>query len=118
MGWAAPIQLTICLVLLLVNLGPSALAGFALLIMATPIQTLVMKRLMGLRKKSMVFTDKRAKLLQELLGNMRIIKLFSWEVRQFSSEGSSCISPVCVYVSPLFSRKSRTLEAGKLRELT
>lgn len=117
MGWAAPIQMTICLVLLLVNLGPSALAGFALLIMATPIQTLVMKRLMGLRKKSMVFTDKRAKLLQELLGNMRIIKLFSWEVRQFSSEWS-CISPVYVYASPLFSRKSRKLEARKLREPT
>lgn len=81
MGWTAPLQMAICLALLLINLGPSALAGFALFILVTPIQTLVMKKLISIRKKSMVFTDRRAKLLQELLGNMRIIKLFSWEVR-------------------------------------
>ncbi|KAF8579018.1 ABC transporter [Ramaria rubella] len=79
MGWASPIQMIICLILLLLNLGPSALAGFAFFILATPLQTLVMKSLIATRKKCMVFTDKRAKLLQELLGNMRIIKLFSWE---------------------------------------
>ncbi|GJJ09853.1 hypothetical protein Clacol_004077 [Clathrus columnatus] len=79
MFWAAPIQMCICLALLLVNLGPSALAGFALFLIGSPIQTKVMKRLFAIRKKSMVFTDKRAKLLQELFGNMRIIKLFAWE---------------------------------------
>ncbi|KAF8420936.1 hypothetical protein L210DRAFT_3510337 [Boletus edulis BED1] len=31
-SWTAPIQPTFCLVLLLINLGPSALAGFALLV--------------------------------------------------------------------------------------
>ncbi|KAF8519129.1 ABC transporter [Hysterangium stoloniferum] len=79
MFWAAPIQLIICLALLLVNLGPSALAGFAIFFIGTPLQTRVMRNLFAIRKKSMVFTDKRAKLLQELLGNMRIIKLFAWE---------------------------------------
>lgn len=29
----------------------------------------------------MVWTDKRIKLLTELLGNMRLIKVFAWEVR-------------------------------------
>lgn len=72
--------MSICLALLLVNLGPSALAGFALFILGSPIQTKVMKKLFAIRKKSMVFTDKRAKLLQELFGNMKIIKLFAWEV--------------------------------------
>jgi ABC-type multidrug transport system fused ATPase/permease subunit len=80
MSWSAPIQLTICLILLLINLGPSALAGFALLAVATPIQTYGVKRLFSLRMKSMVWTDKRSKLLQELLSGMRVIKLFSWEV--------------------------------------
>ena len=45
-----------------------------------PIQTMVMKRLMGLRKKNMVWTDKRAKSLQELLSGMKIIKYFAWEI--------------------------------------
>lgn len=80
MSWSAPIQMVICLVLLLVNLGPSALAGYAFFVLCTPIQTRVMRRLMGLRQKSMFWTDKRAKLLQELLGGMKIIKYFAWEI--------------------------------------
>ncbi|TDL28197.1 ABC transporter [Rickenella mellea] len=80
MAWSAPIQLVICLILLLINLGPSALAGFAFFVFVTPVQTLVMKRLFALRQKSMVWTDKRAKLLQELLGGMKVIKFFAWEV--------------------------------------
>ncbi|KAG2341335.1 ABC transporter [Suillus weaverae] len=80
MSWTALIQLTICLVLLLINLGPSALAGFALLIVATPVQTYAIKRLFSLRMKSMAWTDKRSKILQEVLSGMRVIKFFSWEV--------------------------------------
>ncbi|THV02862.1 ABC transporter [Dendrothele bispora CBS 962.96] len=80
MFWAAPIQMAICLVLLLINLGPSALAGFAFFVLATPVQTWVMKKMFSYRQKSMVWTDKRAKLLQELLNGMRIIKFFAWEI--------------------------------------
>ncbi|KAG6850713.1 hypothetical protein H0H93_009871 [Arthromyces matolae] len=78
-AWTAPIQMIVCLIILLVNLGPSALAGFGFFILATPIQTMVMKRLFNLRRNSMMWTDKRAKLLQELLGGMKIIKYFAWE---------------------------------------
>ncbi|KAI0768063.1 P-loop containing nucleoside triphosphate hydrolase protein [Trametes elegans] len=76
----APVQMIICLIILLVNLGPSALAGYAFFILATPIQTMTMKHFIKLRGKSMLWTDKRAKLLQELLGGMKIIKYFAWEV--------------------------------------
>ncbi|CAE6453958.1 unnamed protein product, partial [Rhizoctonia solani] len=79
MAWTAPIQMIICLIILLVNLGWSALTGFAFFVLMTPVQTIVMKRLFTMRKKSMVWTDKRAKLLQELLGSMRILKFFAWE---------------------------------------
>ncbi|KAI0822453.1 P-loop containing nucleoside triphosphate hydrolase protein [Trametes gibbosa] len=74
-----PVQMIICLVILIINLGPSALAGYAFFILATPIQTMVMKRFIQIRAKSMIWTDKRAKLLQELLGGMKIIKYFAWE---------------------------------------
>lgn len=79
MAWSAPVQMAVCLVLLLINLGPSALAGFAFFVLCTPVQTRVVKRLMGLRQKAMHWTDRRAKLLQELLGGMKIIKYFAWE---------------------------------------
>ncbi|TRM64251.1 P-loop containing nucleoside triphosphate hydrolase protein [Schizophyllum amplum] len=80
MSWSAPIQLGICLALLIINLGPSALAGFALFFICSPAQTFTMKLLFKLRKKSMLWTDKRAKLLQELLGGIKVIKVFNWEV--------------------------------------
>lgn len=79
-SWTAPIQLIICLILLLTNLGVSSLAGFAFFIFVFPLQSYAMKKLIGMRKRSMVWTDKRAKLLQELLPNMRVLKYFAWEV--------------------------------------
>ncbi|KAJ7499774.1 ABC transporter [Mycena latifolia] len=79
MSWTSPIMMLICLILLLINLGPSALCGFAFFLLATPAQTIVMKRLIMFRHKSMMWTDKRTKLLQELLGGMKIIKLFNWQ---------------------------------------
>ncbi|KAH9068492.1 ABC transporter [Lactarius deliciosus] len=79
MSWTAPIQLGICLGLLVSNLGPSALAGFSVFIILTPIQGKIMKSLFRIRRKTMEWTDKRAKLLQELLGGMKLIKFFAWE---------------------------------------
>ena len=78
-GWTAPIQLIICLIILLVNLGPSALAGFAIFVVVVPIQAKFMQLLIRFRWRTMVFTDKRAKLLQELLSSIKIIKFFAWE---------------------------------------
>jgi ABC transporter transmembrane region len=78
--WTAPIQLVICLILLLLNLGPSSLAGFTFFVLATPIQAWVIKRLFVFRRNSMLWTDKRVKLLQELLGGIKVIKYFAWEV--------------------------------------
>ena len=79
MGWTAPVQLIICLIILLVNLGPSALAGFAIFIVMMPIQTGCISLMFRSRQKVTSFTDKRTKLLQELLSSIKIIKFFAWE---------------------------------------
>lgn len=80
MAWTSPIQMIICLVLLWINLGPSALAGFAVFIASVPLQTVVMKKLFALRRGAMAWTDRRAKVLNEVLGGMRVIKFFAWEI--------------------------------------
>jgi ABC-type multidrug transport system fused ATPase/permease subunit len=80
MAWTAPIQMIICLILLIINIGPSALAGFALFIILTPLQGILISKLFKLRRVSMTWTDKRAKLLQELLTGIKVIKFFAWEV--------------------------------------
>jgi ABC-type multidrug transport system fused ATPase/permease subunit len=79
MFWTAPIQFVICLALLISDLGPSALAGFSVFFLLIPLQSKIMKTLFSIRRKTMVWTDKRAKLLQELLGGMKLIKFFAWE---------------------------------------
>ncbi|KAL1410098.1 hypothetical protein Q8F55_004101 [Vanrija albida] len=78
--WTAPIQLIVTLILLIVQIGPSAIVGFALFIILTPLQTYVMGLSLAVRKKSMVFTDGRSKLLQEILSSMQIIKVFTYEL--------------------------------------
>lgn len=78
--FTTPIQLGICLALLIVQIGPSALAGFALLVLSFPVQGVIMKYMFGARAASMVFTDQRSKLINELLGGMRIVKSFGYEI--------------------------------------
>lgn len=114
--WSAILQLIICLILLVVELGPSALAGFSFFIFASPMQTLVMRRLFILRQRAMVWTDKRAKLLQELLGGMRVIKVFGWEVSTLSS---ATVSGLIVFQMPFIERISeyRKAEMKHIRSL-
>ncbi|KZT73648.1 ABC protein [Daedalea quercina L-15889] len=77
--WTAPIQVTICLIILLVQLGPSALAGFSLFLLIMPIQERVMSLQFSIGKKTLKWTDKRSKLILEVLGAMRVVKYFSHE---------------------------------------
>lgn len=80
MAWTAPVQLVVVIIILCIQLGATALTGIAFLFVMTPLQGLAMKRLLSLRRKTMVWTDKRVKLIQELLGGMRVIKFFAWEI--------------------------------------
>ncbi|KAJ1310438.1 hypothetical protein OPQ81_007171 [Rhizoctonia solani] len=80
MVWTAPLQMVICLILLCINLGWSALPGLAFFVILSPLQGKVTQRLFLLRKRNMVWTEKRIKALHEILGAMRIIKLFAWEL--------------------------------------
>lgn len=77
--WTAPVQFIVIMIILLVQIGYSALPGIGFLLIMTPAQALIMKQLFAIRKKAMIWTDKRAKLLQEVLGGIRIVKFMSWE---------------------------------------
>ncbi|KAJ7708108.1 P-loop containing nucleoside triphosphate hydrolase protein [Mycena rosella] len=78
-AWTAPIQVTVCLIILLVELGPAALAGFALFLLVIPIQERMMARQFALRRGSMRWTDARARAVLEVLGAMRVVKYFCYE---------------------------------------
>ena len=77
--YLAPVQFVVIAIILIVQLGYSSLPGIGFLLVALPVQTSIMKFLLKTRRKVMVWTDKRAKLLQEILGGMRIVKFMAWE---------------------------------------
>jgi hypothetical protein len=70
---AAPVQIIICTILLCLQIGPSALTGIAFFAVIIPVQAWTMQALLRVRLKSMAYTDSRSKILQELLGAMRIV---------------------------------------------
>ncbi|PMD34604.1 ABC multidrug transporter-like protein [Hyaloscypha variabilis F] len=79
MIWTAPIACIITLILLLVNLSYSALAGFGLLVVGLPVLTKAVKVLFARRKVINKITDQRVSLTQEILQAVRFVKFFGWE---------------------------------------
>lgn len=77
--WTAPLACIITLVLLLVNLTYSALAGFGLLVVGLPLLTKAVKILFARRKEINKVTDQRVSLTQEILQAVRFVKYFGWE---------------------------------------
>ncbi|CAD0110783.1 unnamed protein product [Aureobasidium uvarum] len=79
MIWASPISIVLTLVLLLINITYSALAGFALLVVAMPLLGRSIKSLFVRRKAINKVTDQRVGLTQEILAGVRFVKYFGWE---------------------------------------
>ena len=79
MVWTSPVAITITLVVLLINLTYSALAGFALLVIGIPALTKAIKLLFSRRRAINKITDQRVSLTQEILQAVRFVKYFGWE---------------------------------------
>lgn len=79
MIWTSPVQVIITLVLLLINLGPSALSGFGLICIMMPLLGKAIGSLMRRRKDINKITDQRVGLTQEILSAVRFVKYFGWE---------------------------------------
>ena len=79
MIWTAPLTCIITLVVLLINLTYSALAGFALLVIGVPVLTRAVRSLFRRRTTINKITDRRVGLTQEILSSVRFVKFFGWE---------------------------------------
>lgn len=77
--WTSPIAIVITLILLLINLSYSALAGFGLLVVGAPFLTSAIKKLFVRRQAINKVTDLRVSLTQEILQAVRFVKYFGWE---------------------------------------
>ena len=79
MIWSSPLAAIITLIVLLINLTYSALAGFGLLVIGVPLLTRAIKSLLKRRRAISKITDQRVSLTQEVLQSVRFVKFFGWE---------------------------------------
>nr|XP_038041973.1 multidrug resistance-associated protein 1 isoform X4 [Anas platyrhynchos] len=77
--WSAPFQIIMAVVFLWKELGSSALAGVAVLLLVIPINALIAAKVKSLKKNQMRYSDQRVKLLSEMLHGIKILKLYAWE---------------------------------------
>ncbi|CAI4506285.1 AIE_G0022720.mRNA.1.CDS.1 [Saccharomyces cerevisiae] len=74
-----PAILTICIVLLIVNLGPIALVGIGIFFGGFFISLFAFKLILGFRIAANIFTDARVTMMREVLNNIKMIKYYTWE---------------------------------------
>ncbi|KZT66167.1 hypothetical protein DAEQUDRAFT_813713 [Daedalea quercina L-15889] len=77
--YGAPFEIVIAATFLYQLLGWSAFAGFVVLIVGWPLNSLVSKRAVRIHKGVSNARDKRMGVLNELIGAMKFIKFFAWE---------------------------------------
>lgn len=77
--YGAPFEIVIAATFLYQLLGLSAFAGFIVLIVGWPLNSIVSKRAVRIHKGVSSARDKRMGVLNELIGAMKFIKFFAWE---------------------------------------
>ncbi|SCU86403.1 LAFA_0E00540g1_1 [Lachancea sp. 'fantastica'] len=73
------VAVTICIILLIINLGAIALVGVGVFFAAGFVSTMAFKSLIKVRKATNIFTDARVTLMREILNSMKMIKFYAWE---------------------------------------
>uniref|UniRef100_A0A1B6EGY9 ABC-type glutathione-S-conjugate transporter n=1 Tax=Clastoptera arizonana TaxID=38151 RepID=A0A1B6EGY9_9HEMI len=79
MIWSAPLQIALALFFLWQTLGPSVLAGLAVMIVLIPVNGVIASKAKGLQIRQMKNKDERVKLMNEILSGIKVLKLYAWE---------------------------------------
>ncbi|XP_063974574.1 multidrug resistance-associated protein 1 isoform X3 [Diachasmimorpha longicaudata] len=79
MIWSAPLQIALALYFLWGILGPSVLAGLAVMIILIPVNALIASKVKTLQIRQMKNKDERVKLMNEVLNGIKVLKLYAWE---------------------------------------
>uniref|UniRef100_A0A0K8S5R1 ABC transmembrane type-1 domain-containing protein n=1 Tax=Lygus hesperus TaxID=30085 RepID=A0A0K8S5R1_LYGHE len=79
MLWSAPLQISLALYFLWQILGPSVLAGLAVMIIIIPVNGFIANKMKTLQIKQMKNKDERIKIMSEILSGIKVLKLYAWE---------------------------------------
>ena len=75
MIWSAPLQIGLALYFLWQILGPSVLAGLAVMIILIPVNGVIANMIKTLQIKQMKNKDERVKLMNEVLSGIKVSKI-------------------------------------------
>ncbi|XP_047562923.1 ATP-binding cassette sub-family C member 3 isoform X2 [Lutra lutra] len=76
---SVPLQIILAMYFLWQNLGPSILAGVALMVLLIPLNGAVAMKMRAFQAEQMKFKDSRIKLMSEILAGIKVLKLYAWE---------------------------------------
>uniref|UniRef100_A0A8C9W4M8 ATP-binding cassette, sub-family C (CFTR/MRP), member 3 n=1 Tax=Scleropages formosus TaxID=113540 RepID=A0A8C9W4M8_SCLFO len=79
MLWSAPLQIILALYFLWQNLGPSVLAGVAVMVLLIPLNAAIVMKTRAFQVEQMQYKDSRIKLMNEILNGIKVLKLYAWE---------------------------------------
>ncbi|NXJ88320.1 MRP3 protein, partial [Corythaixoides concolor] len=77
--WSAPLQIVLALYFLWQSLGPSVLAGVAVMVLLIPFNSAIAMKTRAFQVEQMRYKDSRIKLMNEILGGIKVLKLYAWE---------------------------------------
>ncbi|XP_077415304.1 multidrug resistance-associated protein 1 isoform X2 [Vanacampus margaritifer] len=80
MIWSAPLQVILALYFLWQNLGPSVLAGVAVMLLMVPVNAFIAMKTKTYQVAQMKSKDNRIKLMNEMLNGIKVLKLYAWEL--------------------------------------
>lgn len=91
MIWSAPLQIALALFFLWGILGPSVLAGLAVMIVLIPVNGLIANRVKTLQIRQMKYKDERVKLMNEVLNGIKVRN--SYSLIKYLNESTLLIIP-------------------------
>uniref|UniRef100_A0A665VFY5 ATP-binding cassette, sub-family C (CFTR/MRP), member 2 n=1 Tax=Echeneis naucrates TaxID=173247 RepID=A0A665VFY5_ECHNA len=77
--WSCPLQIILSIAFLWLELGPSVLAGLAVMVLMVPVNGLLATKARKIQIENMKYKDKRLKIINEILNGIKILKLYAWE---------------------------------------
>ncbi|XP_069566366.1 multidrug resistance-associated protein 1 [Brachyistius frenatus] len=80
MIWSAPLQVVLALYFLWQNLGPSVLAGVAVMVLMVPVNAVIAMKTKTYQVAQMKSKDNRIKLMNEMMNGIKVLKLYAWEL--------------------------------------
>eukprot|EP00095_Tigriopus_kingsejongensis_P010546 maker-scaffold349_size200065-snap-gene-1.33 protein:Tk10546 transcript:maker-scaffold349_size200065-snap-gene-1.33-mRNA-1 annotation:"multidrug resistance-associated protein 1 isoform x1" len=79
MIWASPLQIALAMFFLWDILGPSSLAGLAVMVLMIPLNAVVAQKMKKFQHAQMKDKDRRTRLMDEILNGIKVLKLYAWE---------------------------------------